>query len=702
MQFKFKSFIISLTLMLSALLALSSLVFKESIFQGIQQRSKVSENLWLLDMDAQSNIFPWKNVAKVAHKYKLAVGFPYYQKTDLKGLPQPTIQPVNLEWVNQVMPLRQGRLPQKSNEMLALENGAYKIGEYVVSYQIVGLIAASPWRPVADSIVFQLVNLETARPPVAPSMILIRGDTKAEAKKIAEITLKDSGLSYRITPALDAVLANGFRDVELDSLDSISKLSIFLLFLAFIGLSDSLSAMWALKRETWRIERMLGRSVQILAFRCFIESLIYWLPSLIFAGFAASALAFVLHVPSFGSRVILIDLGFVLMALGIMGGFAWRIAVFPLARVNLEQRHGWKDQLIPIVFSTFIAIGGALLLSDAIERNNFANTRIDALGADRIDIKPDFTAKYPFEKTQCKLIVDLVKSCFTFGVVNAPPAVRNTTISDWLGVTLMDVEAAKLAKLKIIKGRWLQSGKHEIVLTRAAFEEVEALGVKLNEILDDKAPFVLVGVIENYKGKDSASFANAVFASPDDKFFMQFPQVMPIGTSGMVLRTDSPLEPTIRAIRTRLGSRITIERPAGLMLDYREKAQLDLARFSGLLGIAAIICCQVFASFVSNLIAKLGGEIAIWRILGMPVSRVIHQLIRWSLEPIIIGTIIAIFISLVLFIFHWVVGNMWLMYSVLLVIALILALISCGIAYFIIKNWTRFSPQELLSRLESV
>ncbi len=703
MRFNLKIWTVALMLMLAAFVALGALVLRESIFQDIQKRSGISQNLWLINLDTSSEYFPWVSFAVLVKKYNLAVGFPYYQKTVRDGLPQPQIQPMNKAWVEQVTPLRQGRLPQNNNEMLAVENGAYKIGEMVVKYRVVGLIAVSPWRSVPDATLFQITTFESDYPPVPPTMITIQAANLQMAEKQAFSILGSLGIGYRLEPALDAVLAQGFKDVELSSLNTVSQISAFLLFLALIGLCDALAAMWAVKRETWRTERALGRTSRVLAFRCLLESLGYWLPSLIVAGVGACLVATSLNVPAFILQVLIIDAGFIAIAFVMLSIFAWQIANFPLARVNLSEQRTWKTAFVPFACTTLIVATGTLLLSDALQRYTFANERIQALGANRVDIKPDYTAKNPFEQKQCQAIADVVKSCFVFEVVNAPPMVKSTSIPSWDRVTLMDSHAAQLAQLEIIKGRWLNSdsGIQEIVLTQTAYRQVQALGVQINERLDNNSPFVLVGVVKDYKGRDSPDFANPVFASPNDPFFMRFPKVAPIGTNGMVLTINQSLESSIRAIRERLGSRITVVRPASIMLDFRAKAERDLQRISILMCIAAFICLQVFASFVVNLIMQIGTEIAIWRVLGMASTRMVHQLLRLTLKPIVLGGLTALVVVYSGLGFNWLTGSWSLISIILFFLVLFLTFVSSGVTFFIIHHWTRLSPQALLLRLES-
>jgi hypothetical protein len=703
MRFNLKIWTVALMLMLAAFVALSTLVLRESIFQDIQKRSGISKNLWLINLDTSSESFPWVSFSLSVQKYNLAVGFPYYQKTIRGGLPQPQIQPMNRAWVEQVMPLRQGRLPKNSREMLAVENGAYKLGEQVVDYSIVGLISAAPWRSVSDATLFQITTLKSDYPPVPPTMIIIQATNRQTAEQQALSILGSTAIGYRLEPALDAVLAQGFKDVELSSLNTVSQISVFLLFLAIIGLCDALAAMWAVKRETWRTERALGRPARVLAFRCLLESLGYWLPSLIIAGIGACLIANSLNVPAFMFQVLVMDAGFIAIAFVMLSTFTWQIANFPLALVNLSAQRTWKTAFVPFVSTTLIVATGTLLLSDALQRHTFANERIQALGANRIDIRPDYTAKNPFTQKQCEIIVDVVTSCFVFGVVNAPPMVKGTSIPDWNRVTLMDARAAQIAQLELIAGRWLNSdlGVQEIVLTETAYQQVQTLGVKINERLDNHFPFVLVGVVKDYKGRDSPDFVNPVFASPNDPFFMRFPKVAPIGTNGMVLTIDQLLESSVRVIRERLGSRITVVRPASMMLDFRAKAERDLQRISILICIAAFICLQVFASFVANLIMQIGTEIAIWRVLGMDSTRIVHQLLRLSIAPVVFGGVVATIIVFTGLGFSWFTGSFWLISILLFYVVLFLVIISSSVAFYIVYHWTRLSPQALLLRLES-
>lgn len=606
-------------------------------------------------------------------------------------------------WVKQVAFLKTGQLPQNKNEMLAVERGPYKVGEAIGQYHITGIIAPSPWMSIPDTVLFQIVRLELEvdRPPIAPNILLVRADKREAAEHIVKTILGDSGISYTISLALDAVLAEGFKDVELDSLDTVSRLSAFLLFLALLGLCDALAAMWAAKRELWRTERALGRPARVLMLRCLGESLGYWLPGLLLAGIAASVLAYVLHVPEVITQMVMITLVFVLVALGVMVVFAWRIASFPLARVNLEGRRTWKNALIPLGCTALITSFGALLLSDALERWSFANTRIIALGADRIDIKPDYTAAQPLENAQCQAIAELVQDCFAYGVVHAPPTIHGKMIDQWGAVTLMNAASAHLAHLELLEGHWPVPGSHQVALSQTAYTLARGLGVTMGSRLDEQGPFVLVGVVKDYAGKDSPDFASPIFADTHDSLFNRFPRVMPLGTSGMVVHTHSPLEQTIKAIRKRIGSRVSVERPAAIMLNYKAKAERDLFRIGLLLSIAAIITLQVFASFVNNLIIRIGMEVALWRTLGMTRSRVARQLLGLTLEPIIIGVLTALVILVGSLSFGCISGNLWLVVSVLLGIALFLIFVSGGVALALVQKWTRLSPRELLLNLES-
>lgn len=97
MQKRFHIWITGSILALAALVALCAFVLRAVQFSEIQHTSKISQNLWVVYMDARAESFPWDRLVRVSREQHLAVNFGPYQKTDFGTKPQPTINPLNAD-----------------------------------------------------------------------------------------------------------------------------------------------------------------------------------------------------------------------------------------------------------------------------------------------------------------------------------------------------------------------------------------------------------------------------------------------------------------------------------------------------------------------------------------------------------------------------------------------------------------------------
>ena len=518
------------------------------------------------------------------------------------------------------------------NEYLAQEGGPYALGETISQGRVSG-IASIVWRKgfMTDSVLLRGSGGMFPATPSGLASAYLRTVDELQVDHVLHWLSQATGEAFEVAPLL-AYLTDTEFALESQQVSLQQRAALFLLVCMFLALYTQISAGWERRRDIFRIERMLGRSRNYFLRHWWFQSVTSWLWGLTLA----AVIVLMLRAPgnsSALSSVIIWWLSFMLLGSAIAFTFVFQATRFSLARTSVATHRDWRSTLGPTLISFGFVLGVTLLSASLFTVWRAAEHELAELGADQLLAITTPAATAGFSEGQCSDLSG-VNTCAAYGYTNidlwTPELDLQGSIS---GIGRFQPGDAEALRLTLTEGRYPRPGVREVAVNEAFLPEIRSSYPEFGIGQELALGYHVVGIVRTPLSQATSLFdslyeahlfihANAPEADFKDDYFLA-----PWGESALMLSV--PVNTDVSGVKQEIwaeNSNVEFIRPASFTLVFARTLGQSLIRLAAIFALTLIAVAVIYHYYITLEFLQRRFELAIWRVLGMNLSRV-----RWRL-----------------------------------------------------------------------
>lgn len=546
-----------------------------------------------------------------------------------------------------LLDLQEGKMIDQANYLMAQTGGPYTLNEVTPEGEISGLVEIK-WLKISinDTGVIKLIQDDLNN---IPAMIregltfYLASDDPVIIQDVLEHIQHYTGLTYTHKPFYDFLFESSYY-LELRQARLQTLAIVFLTFCLLLAIFSNLSHTWYKQRETYRIERALGRSRLYFIKTWFWQSINQWL-----WGLLASTVIFTVFILSgknqYANFITLLTWFLGILAVGLCLTYLVSASAsrFPLARSSLEVAQSWRDQLVP-AFTTFaLVFGVSFLLADVLTQYLESSHSIKVLGADTLVATTTSAASELLGDDICSYVQP--RPCSRFGISNFNLWSQELLqLEDKYNALLQfDPQQLETLDIKLTQGRFPNAGMREVMINEAILPDIRLivpdfdLGYKLQ--LD----YEVVGFFKTPPKTEYALFESIyetpVFIPPNPPDVLAEYFLPLLGNSGLVirLRQGDNLASIKQSLRS-VYQHLSFTQPAAYASYFAGVLRNSLLVLAAIFSLAFIFSVVAYHTLINTLLVKRMLEMAIWRLLGMNMNMLRRRLLRMVVYlPVVSG-----------------------------------------------------------------